>query len=555
MSRATRLLTGINHSIQRFEVLLDQRALAAAFLVLVPLAMLLLWRLGIPFDNSSPTQRILAASTSLSKFFHGGFDCRHPPLFFAVLHLFLKAGVTEWVARLPAVLFGLGSVWFTFLVFRPLVGTFRGLLLMICLSATFAFVEQSMEVANITMFVFLTLASTHVLFLSLKKGRVWALAAFVILETALLYTYYLAPLVVFSHMIAAALSAHPGRLRVWLSLVAVLFLSWVPINSLAESIVRDSGVRDAAGFFPLDIWGDYKAMEFLSQTVDYLFPEGVIRGLPLTLLVLGLARLLPSIRRNAVCSVTLILALTTPLVLPFGSSLVRLQPYYATFLMPFLLGAMMMAVNVPTFTETSPWLPFRGLLRIAGLAVSSTLVVVFVLDASVRMPALWEVESRDGFRKVGEFLKAQHPAVVATDHHGFQSLIVFYAFDDPLTMDQSCVHRVGLNRPSLDGLPVECRRGDEAFYVLSDMTRPKKGWEEASVRNLESLSTGPVWLVHPTRVVRNPTLTRYLERRCLLALTEDGIHVYRCDGSTAGKRPEEGCRWTVRGLLVSLCQS
>lgn len=115
----------------------------------------------------------------------------NPPFYYMVLHLWIPVfGDSEFVSRLPSVVFGVLSIVLAYSVGRLLFGRRTGLFAALIMAVSFFHVKYSQEARGYTLMVFLTLVSFYSL-LTMISGwkRRWA-AVYILSSVLLCYTHY-----------------------------------------------------------------------------------------------------------------------------------------------------------------------------------------------------------------------------------------------------------------------------------------------------------------------------------------------------------------------------
>ena len=115
----------------------------------------------------------------------------NPPFYYMLLHLWIPVfGDSEFVSRLPSVVFGVLTIIFTYSVGRLLFGKRAALFAALIMAVSFFHVRYSQEARGYTLMVFLALVSYYSLLKMVSEWkRRWAIVY--ILSSALLcYTHY-----------------------------------------------------------------------------------------------------------------------------------------------------------------------------------------------------------------------------------------------------------------------------------------------------------------------------------------------------------------------------
>ena len=467
--------------------------------------------LDAPFDVDAMTQRIFYSSLDLGDvLLHRYPDQRHPPLFYAIVHCFLWLGHGEAIARAPALLFSLASAVALFLLARRALGSYRALWATLLLALNMAFVVHGRDVSNVTLFTCLALTSSYLLLRVLDDPTPRRALAFGLCEAAMLYAYYLAPLIVMAHALALVLARRPTK-RAWLSIAGAAVVATPVLYKLFWLVSDDSGMRDLAGKYPGHHWGDISSGALLSELSSIVAPgsidagsidPGSITGGAAVLLVMLLAAVagLFRIEDRALAWLTaLIIAIAVPAI-AVAVVLVRIKPYYLLFTLPFLL---LLVVAGMLGSKKRP--PANERLSSIGVGVLGFIVAAYGLAIERPPPP-----HRD-FRALGDAIKSHEGTrVVVADPNPLHTMLLYYAFDDPLPMYRSC-------RLDVPTAGTHCRRGDDRLVTLTSLPEMDEGWEQRAVELLDRVQRAtPTWVVY-SALFENELLLQRLQSRCELA--------------------------------------
>lgn len=499
----------------------ERRAFLVLLILLIPAAWLRLMHLDIPFDADYMTQRLFFGSLDIGDILlHRYEDQRHPQLFYLILHFFLYFGHSEWIARLPAVLFSLGSAVALFVLARPYLGGVRSLLCVVLLMLSTSYFQHSRDVTDITLFVMLALLACHLFLRCLKEPRLSLLIAFAAVETAMFYTYYMAVLVALAQILALLVFARSRRfLGLWIALGAAFLMAFFSFRDLALLMLEDMGARRVASQFPAHMWGEKAGAQILSEFAALLIPMAVFGVLTPLLALVGLYRWGRRSFKQPVFLLLVVLMVVSLVVIGLAVALVRLRPYYLLFLLPpFMLFVVVGCLGLPDREG-----PGRGnrVIRAAGWVVLGLVVFVHANDFAWRAPRIISAEGRGHFRKVGEVIRNQGgPDTVAADPDMLHTILVYYCFPQPLLMYRNCEH---------SGHPVRCEFGSRRFVSLTDMPRMQAGWEQEALERLRDIEGRPFWFVYTDRFPNAPLL-EHLRRNCEPRGEWAPLALYRCRG-------------------------
>lgn len=167
-------------------------------------------------------QMIMSQKSLWFQWFGRGNDFQ-PPLYYFITHFWLKLGRSEWFLRLPAVFFGVATVYLIYLLAKKLFNEKLGLLSALFLAVAPYHIYYSQELRMYSLLAFLATAS--MLFLIERK---WL--AFILVTTALLYTHYSAFFLILSQAVYIFFWQRgvfkPFLKSLFLSLF--LYLPWLP---------------------------------------------------------------------------------------------------------------------------------------------------------------------------------------------------------------------------------------------------------------------------------------------------------------------------------------
>jgi mannosyltransferase len=212
-------------------------------------------------------------------------DGVHPPLFYWIEKVVLSLGESDWLVRLPAMIFGVLGVLVLYLFTERWIGRRVGLVSALLLAASPFHIWYSQEARMYSLLALLALISMwgYLQILNKPPRRHYVIFA---LSSALAYlTHYFAlflPLIQFLHLLVH-LRRYPRQLRIWSGLQAaasVPLLGWIYL--LAQRPVQHFGI----GWIPNPVWKDliYSLANF---TIGYIPPVRVVQWL----LVAGISAL------------------------------------------------------------------------------------------------------------------------------------------------------------------------------------------------------------------------------------------------------------------------
>jgi 4-amino-4-deoxy-L-arabinose transferase-like glycosyltransferase len=179
----------------------------------------------------------------------------HPPLYYAILHLWLALGDGEAQVRLLSVLCGVLSVAALFLLARRICNPWTAFASAALLAVSPLHVWYSQETRMYAMLAMWAILSTYALLLALLDGRRRAWLAYVVFTILSLYTHYYTFFVLLFQILAGVYLLWQGsiqrqslwRLLVALTVAGLAFVPWLPtlvnqVQSGGGSWVARTGV-------------------------------------------------------------------------------------------------------------------------------------------------------------------------------------------------------------------------------------------------------------------------------------------------------------------------
>ncbi len=556
--------------LKNIESFFDRRPLPFLFAIMVGSALILASSLYAPFDADYMTQRVFFGSLELGRIItHDYPDSRHPPLFYLILSPFHLLGPNEWIMRLPAALFGIASIAMLFFFLRRSFGGFRSLTATAFAAFSVPFLRHAGDVSDITLFTFLCLASSHVFFLLMESesedgiqkpalpeqqkgfveivrttaGKIFPrynessfklLILWIFLETAMLWSYYLAPGVVAAHLLTALIYKRKPQGKAVLRTFPVIALLAAPVLwSGFKAIAADFVTRTTAREFPLHIWGDKTPLQLWEVWVELLASSTSTALVVFFLAAAGAIRWMSKTEHRPKAFFTSVLTSGGILFLGIGVLWLRLNAYYLVFLLP-IFAALLTAgsMGLPDQAVSPVSKPRRLSHKTIGLplhkaffvGLSGALGLYAALAHGMRLHS--EVSEQtlyrrnDAFSRAGEFMRSG-PKTIVTDPDCLHTILLYYTFDDPVKGYRTCRFT-----PSM---PVHCSHRDRELYALTAMGSMEHGWEKTAIQRFHSIfrKTKSFRYVRTDRFP-NPELTRIVEKKCKKERSWPPLTVYLC---------------------------
>nr|MBC7244093.1 glycosyltransferase family 39 protein [Chloroflexota bacterium] len=175
----------------------------------------------------------------------------HPPLYYFALHFWLRAGETEFSIRALSAVLGVIAVAILYALGHELFGPRAGLLAALLLALSPLHIWCSQEARMYAMVATMSLWSSYLLLLALKKGQTRYWLGYVLVSAVAVYTHYFMLFVLLSHNLFALywLWQNKSARGIWFRwlmaelAIFLLFLPWLPIFYRQASI-RGVGWED-----------------------------------------------------------------------------------------------------------------------------------------------------------------------------------------------------------------------------------------------------------------------------------------------------------------------
>jgi len=487
-------------------------------------------QLDLPFHADYMTQRVFYASHGwLDILAHRYEDSRHPQLYYLVLHGFLYLGSAPWIARLPAVLFSAGSAVALFALVRPHLGTVTALAAAALLGLSVPFLAHSRDVSDITLFIFLALLGCHLLLRCMQQPTRALLVAFAAVETAMLYTYYMAGFVVAAQLVVlVAYGRSRSHRALWIAFAVSMGLAIPVWLDLVRLVVMDTGARETARRFPEHLWGERQGGEFLAEAYSLLVPRATAAFVIPVMGLLGAVRWGRVAWRKPVFWLVISLLISASITTGLAVALVRLMPYYLLFLVPPILVLVVVGCLGPPGELAAAPRAIRVTARAGGVALLAGVFGMYGLSMARALPSLRSVDDRDHFvRMAAAIEEGGGPDTVIADPDMMLTIVLYHVFDQPMDLYRACQRDHG---------PPECTVEGRTMVTLTSMPTMSEGWEQQSLQRLSRWQDEASWFIYTDRFDNAP-LREYLEASCERRGHFEPLTLYRCGPGIGGGQP------------------
>jgi len=423
---------------------------------------------------------------------------RHPPLYYIMLHFFLYFGDSEFVARLPSVIFGVLSIWLIYKVGRLFFGKREGLISAFLLSISTMHIHYSQEARMYSLFILLALFSLFLFYKAVKENsrKLW-IGFMLSTMLGILSHYYMLfiPLIegiffVFM-LISNRSSFFMGMKKVIkrklyyptprdkketllfiLGLVVIsIFLKYV-LDLLKTGILFSPWGLKPSSFFE-ELFSRFGADDFgflffsLRMDAGFLYNFFKVSFLFLLTFLLGLVTSIIDYREQ---SILLLLWVFFPtitvfvLTLSLGSSIT--VPHYMIFILPgYIIGVSKGISSIAKGLSKCCYKIIHGLSPFPlSVSISSIALVITLIFAGLSTIPLQEYYSdkRVDWRGAGEYLEANsHPGDVIIVEPTYQQHCLLYYYDAYLKKT-----RVISTELSLVEIKDTCSKYDRVWFVL-----------------------------------------------------------------------------------------
>jgi len=160
-----------------------------------------------------------------------------PPLQYSIMHFFLLAKDSDFMARLPSVIFGVLSILMIFIIGREFYGSRTGLFSALLMAISVYHIMYSQEARPYSMMIFFSLASFYCLWKAMKteKQGHWYWAGLVLFTVLNLYNHFfavfavLANVLVFCYLLYKLGSDRKRKAGLFVFCMLIAFLIYLPL--------------------------------------------------------------------------------------------------------------------------------------------------------------------------------------------------------------------------------------------------------------------------------------------------------------------------------------
>jgi len=394
--------------------------------ILILAALLRFYHLGSrPLYWDEPQHTVGVASQSLSFIVSTNYGSNLYPL---LLHFILPLGNTEFMARLPAALFGLLSVLGIFLVGKLLFGKKEGIIAALFLAVSTHSIYFSQQARGYSGLMLFSLFSLYFLLNALKENKMFFWVLYVLFSILNIYTIFLALIIIPVHIFFVAI---------------LVFDKWIQKKEIKKVIIHNKKLANFAlcilliliiTFFLYLPGKNHTSGQLFSQSVKNVFKgEATLSLFPLIrdilkrqleyyvcsplfflklfLFFLGIIGCLKNQRRE-------LILLLAYIIIPF-SLFVLVKPVRAhlpadnkfIFIVPILLllVAKGLAIIYSIFIKAASRLTKIKKISILRNISFVFLIVIILLSESVLLKdyylQFWRIRSLDRSREVNTYLK------------------------------------------------------------------------------------------------------------------------------------------------------
>ena len=167
----------VSWMIQEFKSRTDLKILA---LILILATFLRIYQLGMECIWLDEATSISISGKAFLEIIRTTKGDVHPAFYYIVLHFMTWFGQSEFMVRVPSMIFGILSIPFMYLVSKRLFGVREGLISSFLLSISLMHIYYSQEARMYSLLAFLVLASIYFFYSAVEENRTWLWLGFII---------------------------------------------------------------------------------------------------------------------------------------------------------------------------------------------------------------------------------------------------------------------------------------------------------------------------------------------------------------------------------------
>ncbi len=238
--------------------------------------------------NAGDTLAVASVSESLWNVDKLFISRDQAPLKYVILHYFLYLGRNESIIRLPAFLFGIASIFLTYLLGKLLFGSGVGLLSSFILAISPWHIQHSCYSEMYTLYVFFSLLSVYYFCQSLENESIWRGGMFALSSILGFYSFYPFVIIIIGEFMAYVFLYKRKRMFIFiLFFIIAVFLLWA-FKDMCTALAWKRNFGDYH-------WG-WKLPEALPELLSVF--GGVAKFIPLNVFIF-LYGLIIAFRQNA----------------------------------------------------------------------------------------------------------------------------------------------------------------------------------------------------------------------------------------------------------------
>ncbi|NDV19255.1 hypothetical protein GO013_07455 [Pseudodesulfovibrio sp. JC047] len=354
----------------------------------------------------------------------------HPPLYLFILHAWTEIfGISEVALRFPSALFGILSVWLTYLLGHRLIGRTGALWGTLFMALSYMGINFSQEARSYTLLLTAILMACHALILYEKKPtklRIFYYAASVAL---MLYIHTFTVFIIFFHQLyfLVTLKWRSGHvlkdIGTWIGvnvLALILFSPW--IYFLLKQVLAKLGGEGPGSWVPVpDIHVAYRTFIQLSGGLLPMIAACIAIGIYLAIRFIPFFRTYCPYKASMNAPIFLGLWFFGAIIIPFTISLLLAPIYVERYAIQFLPGFCL----------------FLGLM-IAGTSpavLKHTVATLFILGSVYGLWNYYTMLDKEQWREVAQFVKENikpGQAVVLSAPWIYEPFTYYFADDGEL---------------------------------------------------------------------------------------------------------------------------